>query len=41
MNSIEQSVFVKALADLISGQIGGVNYHGRAITAGAGTAARY
>jgi hypothetical protein len=38
---VEQGSLVKAMADLISGQIGGVNYHGRAITAGAGTAARY
>lgn len=38
---LENSTVLKAMADLISGQIGGVNYHGRAITAGAGSAARY
>lgn len=38
---LENSTVLKAMADLISGQIGGVSYHGRSITAGAGSAARY
>lgn len=39
--SLENGPIVKAMADMISGQIGGKDYHGRAMTAGAGTAARY
>lgn len=38
---VENGTLVKAIADMVSGQIGGVAYHGRTITAGAGTAARY
>lgn len=38
---VENGTIVKAMADMVSGQIAGVNYHGRAITAGAGSAARY
>ena len=38
---VENSTLLKAMADMISGEIAGVAYHGRAITAGAGTAARY
>jgi TP901 family phage tail tape measure protein len=38
---VENGALTKALADLISGQIGGIDYHGRVLTAGAGTAARY
>lgn len=38
---IEAGSSAKSLADVISGRIAGVNYHGRAMTPGAGTAARY
>lgn len=38
---VESGVLLKAMADLISGQIGGVNMAGRAMTAGSGSAARY
>jgi hypothetical protein len=41
MAQVENGTLVKAMADLISGQIGGKDYHGRAITAGSGSAARY
>lgn len=39
--TVENGALLKSLADLVSGRIGGVEYHGRTITAGAGTAARY
>jgi hypothetical protein len=38
---IENGTLTKAMADLISGQIGGVDYHGRQATPGIGSAARY
>jgi hypothetical protein len=38
---VENTTLVKAMADLISGQIGGVDYHGRASVPGVGSAARY
>jgi hypothetical protein len=38
---VEVGVLAKAIADIANNQIGGVNYHGRAMTPGAGTAARY
>jgi TP901 family phage tail tape measure protein len=38
---VESGSLAKSLADTISGQIAGVNYQGRKLTAGAGTAARY
>jgi TP901 family phage tail tape measure protein len=38
---VEQGSLVKAMADMISGQIAGVDYAGRRLTAGAGSAARY
>jgi hypothetical protein len=41
ISEVESGTLLKAIADLVSGQIGGVNYHGRAMTAGAGSAARY
>lgn len=41
IEGVENSTLIKSLADMISGQIGGVGYHGRAQTPGAGTAARY
>jgi hypothetical protein len=39
--AVEAGSLAKSLADTISGQIAGVSYHGRQMTAGAGTAARY
>jgi hypothetical protein len=39
--TLENGTILKGLADLISGQIGGVDYHGRQMTAGSGSAARY
>jgi Phage tail lysozyme/CHAP domain len=41
ISEVESGTLLKAIADLISGQIGGVDYHGRQMTAGAGTAAKY
>jgi hypothetical protein len=40
-SSVEMGVIYKALADIINGQIVGVDYSGRKQTAGSGTAARY
>jgi TP901 family phage tail tape measure protein len=41
ISAVEAGSLAKSLADTISGQIAGVNYAGRQMTAGAGTAARY
>jgi TP901 family phage tail tape measure protein len=38
---VENGSLLKSMADLISGQIGGVDYHGRQATPGSGSAARY
>jgi TP901 family phage tail tape measure protein len=38
---VESGSLAKSLADMVSGQIAGVNYQGRRMTAGAGSAARY
>lgn len=38
---VEAGSLSKSLADTISGQIAGVDYHGQRMTAGVGTAARY
>jgi TP901 family phage tail tape measure protein len=37
----ENASLIKSMADMISGRIAGVNFHGRAMTPGAGSAARY
>ncbi len=41
LSEVEVASLTTSLADVISGQIAGKNYHGRAMTPGAGTAARY
>ena len=41
VNAVSLGVAWKALADVISGQIGGIGYSGRALTASAGSVARY
>lgn len=38
---VENGSILKSLADMVSGQIGGVDYHGRKLTPGSGTAATY
>ena len=41
VNAVSTGVIWKALADLVSGQIGGIGYSGRALTASAGSVVRY
>jgi TP901 family phage tail tape measure protein len=38
---VEAGSFAKSLADMVNGQIAGVNYQGRQLTPGSGAAARY
>jgi Lysozyme like domain/Peptidase M15 len=41
ISQVETGTLLKVISDLVSGQIGGVDYHGRQMTPGAGSAARY